>query len=149
MLTYLLIAFVLVVALVPLTHFAPSKRQRQIARMREAAAVGGLFVELRPLPAPLQRGAPPPRDLIYYGKRLPPNVSSRIDTLYWRRDGDEWRSADRRGPVPDVLQSLPQAVWAASTGSQGVGVYWVESEAEEQVERILEVLDSWAQELSG
>ncbi len=48
--TYLLIIFVIAVALAPLSHFVPSKRQRQIARMREYAAVHGLFVEFRGVP---------------------------------------------------------------------------------------------------
>ena len=56
MLTFLLIVFVIALALAPLGHFVPSKRQRAIARMREYAAVHGLFVEFRDLP--VQAGAP-------------------------------------------------------------------------------------------
>ena len=37
--TYLLIIFVIALALAPLSHFVPSKRQREIARLREYAAV--------------------------------------------------------------------------------------------------------------
>ena len=50
MLTYFLIIFVIAVALAPLGHFLPSKRQRKVARMREYAAVHGMFVEFRALP---------------------------------------------------------------------------------------------------
>ena len=46
---YFLILFVLALAIAPLTHFLPSKRQRQIARMREYAALHGMFVEFRKL----------------------------------------------------------------------------------------------------
>ena len=49
-LKYLLIVFVIALALAPLSHFVPSKRQRHIARLREYAAVHGLFVEFRSLP---------------------------------------------------------------------------------------------------
>ena len=47
--TYLLIIFVIALALAPLSHFVPSKRQREIARLREYAAVeleqAGLAIE--------------------------------------------------------------------------------------------------------
>jgi hypothetical protein len=49
-LTYLLIILVIAIALAPLSHFVPSKRQREVARMREYAAVNGLFVEFRGVP---------------------------------------------------------------------------------------------------
>ena len=47
---YLLILFIIALALAPLTHFLPSKRQRKVAGLREYAAVHGLFVEFRKLP---------------------------------------------------------------------------------------------------
>jgi len=48
--TYLLIIFVIALALAPLSHFVPSKRQRKVVCLREYAAVHGLFVEFRTLP---------------------------------------------------------------------------------------------------
>ncbi len=47
MLTYFIIIFVVALALAPLSHFLPSKRQRKVAGMREYAAVHGMFVEFR------------------------------------------------------------------------------------------------------
>ena len=98
MLTYLLIAFIVAMAIVPLTHFAPSKGQLRVARMRELAATSGLFVEFRSLPEALHRIGQSPRDLIYYGKRFPAGKSDAVERGQWVRDGEQWRSADRRGP---------------------------------------------------
>ena len=50
-----LILFVIALALAPLWHFLPSKGQRKAARMREHAAVQGLFVEFRELPGAAKR----------------------------------------------------------------------------------------------
>ena len=72
---YLLIVFIIFLALAPLSHFVPSKRQRKIARLREYAAVHGLFVEFRHLPGSSREGSPARasgQQIIYYGKRLPP-----------------------------------------------------------------------------
>ena len=72
----LIILVVVALALAPLTNFIPSQRQRHVARLREYAAVHGLFVEFRDMPGSevsrlgeRQR----PQQLIYYGKRLPPS----------------------------------------------------------------------------
>ena len=74
---YVLILFVIALALAPLSHFYPSKRQRLVARMREYAAVHGLFVEFRDLPA---RGEPVPGErraqVIYY---IAENLSARAE----------------------------------------------------------------------
>ena len=47
---YFVIVLVIALALAPLSHFVPSKHQRKVARLRESAAVQGLFVEFRNLP---------------------------------------------------------------------------------------------------
>lgn len=147
MLTYLFIAFVVVVALVPLTHFAPSKGQRRIVHMREMAALSGLFVEFRSLPAALQRGAPTPRNLIYYGKRLQPAKGTAVASGQWLREAQQWRSADRRSAVPAALQDLPADVFAASVDAQSCGVYWVESAREEDAREVISAVQRWAQDL--
>ncbi len=105
MLTYLLIVFVIALALAPLAHFLPSKRQREIARMREYAAVHGLFVEFRDMPT--AAGVPvAARGVIYYGKRLPNTRANPIESACWVRAGDGWRSVGRRLPVPAPVQEL-------------------------------------------
>ena len=152
--TYLLILFVLALALAPLVHFIPSRRQREIARMREYAAVHGLFVEFRSLPGAARgrHGAAgdADRDCIYYGKRLPPSRAKTVEPpRSWRRDGGEWRPGDRRSPVPAALVPLPSGVLAASVDEGSCGVYWRETGGTDTVELIRQALERWAAELAA
>jgi hypothetical protein len=146
MLNYLLIIFVIVLALAPLGHFLPSKRQREIARMREYAAVHGLFVEFRDMPN--IGGAPVPmREVIYYGKRLPNKRANPVDSAAWVRTQEGWRSAGRRLPVPGPVQELPSDIIAASVDPSSCGVYWAESTGEGGVEHIRQILERWCEAL--
>jgi hypothetical protein len=150
-LTYLLIAFVIAVALAPLSHFVPSKKQREIARMREYAAVHGMFVEFRRVPgrdssAPAGRGRAS-QDTIYYGKRLPPAKAKREAALIWLLETDGWVGLERRHAVPAALLSLAVPVLAASVDEGSCGIYWRESGGVEAVELIRQVLESWAGQL--
>jgi hypothetical protein len=150
-LTYLLIAFAIAVALAPLSYFAPSKRQREIARMREYAAVHGMFVEFRQVPGRYGGGLGKRegalRDTIYYGKRLPPSKGKGEDTLIWLLEAGCWAGLEHRSAVPPALQSLAAPVLAASVGEGSCGVYWRESGGVEAVELIRQVLESWAGQL--
>jgi len=146
MLTYLLIIFVIAMALAPLAHFLPSKRTREVARMREYAAVHGLFVEFRELPG--NSGARgPTRDLIYYGKRLPNTRASPVESAVWVRTQENWCSVGRRLHVPAVLQELPPEMIAASVDQSSCGVYWTESTGEAGVEQICQILEHWCEAL--
>ncbi len=149
--TYLLIIFIIALALAPLSHFLPSKRQRKVARLREYAAVHGLFVEFRTLPG-AKSGRQSPNlaaggDIIYYGRRLPPRRGEPIVRASWIASGEGWRSLDRRTPVPDLLQQLPAGILAASVDEASCGIYWQESGSDEEVERIRQVLEAWAGQL--
>lgn len=146
MLEYLLIVFVIALALAPLGHFVPSKRQREIARMREYAAVHGLFVEFRHLPA-LNAASVPARDVIYYGKRLPNRRARPVESNAWVRTGQDWQSVERRRPVPALLQELPAEIRAAGVDQSSCGVYWEESSGEAGVEQIRQVLERWCEAL--
>lgn len=139
---YLIILFVIFLALAPLSHFVPSKRQRRVARMREYAAVHGLFVEFRQAPGSDQRAVS--GETIYYGKRLPPARGEPIKRTAWVVDEQGWRSVGRYVPVPEVLLQLPLEVLAASVDEGSCGVYWSEHGEEETVEQIRSVLDSWS-----
>ena len=150
MLTYFLIIFVIAVALAPLGHFLPSKRQRKTARMREYAAVHGMFVEFRTLPHtggtplsnPLSSG-----HVIYYGRRLPNKRARPIDSGAWICAPEGWRSLGHRLPVPARLQALPAAISVASVDQFSCGIYWTESSDEEAVEQIRQVLEGWCEDL--
>jgi hypothetical protein len=149
--TYLLIIFIIALALAPLSHFVPSKRQRRIAHLREYAAVNGLFVEFRTLPDKAGRAAKsaalPGGDIIYYGKRLRPRRGSPVERGSWICDDEGWRGLDRRTPVPASLLQLPDGILAASVEEASCGIYWQESGSEACVEQIKQVLEAWSEEL--
>lgn len=150
MLTYFIIIFVVALALAPLSHFLPSKRQRKVAGMREYAAVHGLFVEYRVLPdvggvslsAPVSEG-----QAIYYGRRLPHKRAGSIDSGIWLHTLDGWRSLDGGLPVPTQLRALPQDISVASVDEFSCGIYWMETADEAVVEQIRQALESWSDEL--
>jgi hypothetical protein len=150
-LTYLLIIFIIALALAPLSHFVPSKRQRRIARMREYAAVHGMFVEFRNLPgADRQHGQrAQATQVIYYGKRLPPRRGAALPGASFVADDQGWRKLGRRGEVPLQLHDLPQEIRAASVDEGSCGIYWQEAGDEQQVEQIRQVLESWSEDLSA
>jgi hypothetical protein len=154
-LNWFLIIFVVALALAPLSHFAPSKRQRQVAKMREQAAVSGLFVEFRSPPGAdnTEREAGAPRGgVIYYGRRLPARLADNIARAGWRVTRDGWRSVGARVAPPACLEGIGVDVIAASIDQDSCGVYWTESvdaeHAGDAVTEICRVLDTWLAELS-
>lgn len=147
---YLLILFVIALALAPLSHFVPSKRQRLVARMREYAAVHGLFVEFRSLPA---RAAPAPggrkSQVIYYGKRLPPSRDKARSPLSWLPGESGWSGVGHRVPAPLDRERLPAAIQALGLDDGSCGIYWQEQGEEADVEKIVAALEEWAGALSA
>ncbi|MCB1697755.1 MAG: hypothetical protein KDI10_17785 [Halioglobus sp.] len=149
---YLLILFVLAIALAPLSHFIPSKRQREIARMREYAAVHGMFVEFRAVPG-RDSGRSRDRDsaghdTIYYGKRLPPaKTRARRVAQAWLYDNGAWVAHDSRVEAPAAVKQMPPQVLAAGIDEASCGVYWRESGGVGAVEQIRQLLEVWAGEL--
>lgn len=149
--TYLFIILVIAIALAPLSHFVPSKRQRAIAGMREYAAVHGMFVEFRQVPGK-DSGRISDRDgassnTIYYGKRLPASRQKRQAALAWINEKGTWVGLERRLPVPPVLAELPSQVLAAGADESSCGVYWREAGTVEDVEQIRRVLELWVTQL--
>jgi hypothetical protein len=146
---YLLIAFVVFVALAPLLHFIPSKRQRQIARLRELAAGQGLFVEFRSPPTAGEGRPPPPGagSLFYYGKRLPRGKGAPIRRSSWVRDDWGWRGLDRPAEAPQSLSSLPPDITLAAVDEGSCGVFWNEEGGEEALAEIQRVLEEWSAQL--
>jgi hypothetical protein len=145
---YLLILFIVAVALAPLSHFMPSKRQRKTARLREYAAVHGLFVEFRSLPGASggQRDAAG-QDTIYYGRRLPASRQKGASTQAWLRDGEAWRPLERSYGIPAVLGQMPLQVLAASADENSCGAYWRESGEVDEVQQICQALEAWSAQL--
>ena len=149
--TYLLIIFVIALALAPLSHFVPSKRQREIARLREYAAVHGLFVEFRGLPgqAPGRPRESAGNQTIYYGRRLPASRQKSASSQAWLREGEAWRALERSTGIPAALRELPPQVLAASADEHSCGAYWRETGGVEVVEQIRQALEVWSGQLRG
>lgn len=150
MLNYLLIAFIVVVALAPLTHFLPSKRQRRQAAMREAAAVSGLFVEFRSLPGSAAGRVPQAQqDVIYYGRRLAPSKGRGSRRGAWLQRDGAWQSVGPgpRVPIPEPLHAFNAYILAASIDEGSCGVYWQEQGDAATVEEIRTLLLAWAQQI--
>ena len=143
---YLLVIFVIALALAPLVQFLPNKRQRKIARMREYAAVQGLFVEFRDMPG-LNVAPKSPVGVIYYGKRLPTSRSRSVAIGAWVLLGDGWRKVSGSKQITPLLEELPIEILAASVDEFSCGVYWTESAEEGAVEQIKQVLEQWSDEL--
>ena len=147
-LSYLLIIFVIALALAPLSHFVPSKAQRRVARMREHAAISGLFVEFRELPEIVARPRPGGNGrVIYYGKRVRPTASGPTKRLLWRALDSAWASHPRGVDVPAALAQLPPAVQAASADADSCGIYWEEDGEEADVDKICLGLEALVVEL--
>jgi len=143
--TYLLIAFVIAMALAPLTHFVPGKRQRQVMHLREFAALQGLFVEFREVPtlgsAPRYRLPRQSGSTIYYGKRMPAAGRRREGRHgVWLHGAQGWQGKRAVTPVPAPLQTLPSGVLAASLDENSCGIYWLETGGEAEIEQIHQVL---------
>lgn len=116
--------------------------------MREYAAVHGLFVEFRGVPGTgtgrVRSGDGAGRDMIYYGKRLPPSRQKGEKQRVWLNEDGAWAGLERRLAVPEELLGLPGEVLAASVDDSSCGIYWRESGGVEPVEQIRRVLDAWS-----
>lgn len=145
---YLLIFFLVAVAVAPLTHFLPSKRQRQVARMREYAALHGLFVEFRELPG-VSGVTERAGSVIYYGKRFPANTKRPVEPGIWLCSEAGWRSSGPARAVPLQLAELPVSVLGGGVDRASCGVYWTEAAGEDAVEQIRLALEQWHGELAG
>ena len=131
--TYVLIFVVVLIALSPLLAMRPTRRQRELADLRQAAASAGLFVKLD------KDGAEPGQ--VYYGC-LRQRGDSATEAVTLLRSGEGWQAA--RGQWPDqlagLLDALPEAVMQVRTDSREAGVYWNERGTADDVTAIARVL---------
>ena len=144
---YLLIVFVIFLALAPLSHFIPSKHQRKVARLRERAAVEGLFVEFRKTPEDARGEKLGDGPLIFYGKRLPPRRGPRIEHTVFVRDDWGWRGLNRPAEAPRALDGLPDGITLAAQDDGTCGVFWNEEGDEEELQQIVTILHEWTGQL--
>ncbi|MEM9257328.1 MAG: hypothetical protein AAGA91_17950 [Pseudomonadota bacterium] len=144
--TFLLIAFVLALALAPLIHVLPSKGQRRLARLREYAAVHGMFVESRRPPG---NEASDARPVIYYGQRFPTSSQREFSSASWACANGQWRRVGRGPRVPTCISDCPVSLEGASVDQYSCGVYWDEAGDEACIEHIRVALAHWTEHLIG
>lgn len=147
-LSYLIIVLVIAVALAPLSHFIPSKSQRKVARLREYAALNGLYVEFRDIPR-AGRAAPSgqTRNTIYYGKRVVARRGGPEKGLAWLHSDQGWAALSRHDAVLPELSALPEGVLAASADLDSCGIYWNETGDEAQIDQICQALEGLVERL--
>ncbi|TGD73580.1 hypothetical protein E4634_11180 [Mangrovimicrobium sediminis] len=141
---YLFIFGALALAIAPLVHFMPSKRQRRLARLREYAAVHGLFVEFRNLPS---RGLDSrPDQVLYYGRRLKASRGAPRSRRSWQRGAAGWEPLGHREGPPDAATQMPAQVLAIGIDEASCGAYWREDGEEAEVAAIVAAVDAWQRE---
>lgn len=141
-----IIVGVLLVALAPLTHFWPSKQQRRLADIREQAALLGLYVELRKLPAHRKVDIHIPADdrryWVYYGLRLATKMKVPIGS--WLRTPEGWLSLTGDNNLPPALNALPEGLDVVSSTPGSVGFFWQERGGDEVLKQAAECLKTAA-----
>ena len=139
-------------AAAPLLYALPSERQRRQACLREAAALAGLFVELRNLPIAANRRrrlSATERQVLFYGCRFNALMRTPPPACVWYREGKVWRSWPPRRPVPDWLNKAPAVVLAAGVNAESCGFYWRENGGEVLVWQLAQRVLAWRDELMG
>ncbi len=136
--SYLLIALIIMVALSPLISAMPTRRQRLIADLRQAAALAGLYVQLKE--SPLQEAGE--SLLPFYGCRRKREDNAASGTVVYRRLEAGWAALRGHWPTQrlDLLEALPVGVSAVCEDLTGVGVFWDEQGARADVEHIAQTL---------
>jgi len=148
---YGIIVLIVLLALAPLWHFMPTKRQRRQAQLRESAALAGLFVEFRDLPLGperLARLSASERQVLYYGLRLPASRKSTRERQAWYREQGQWSSRPGRLTPPPITAKLPDSILALGVSEESCGVFWQEQGDESLVAEIAVLLEQWKGELA-
>ncbi len=131
--SYLLILLIIFIALSPLITMMPSRRQRQLADLRQTAASAGLYVKLEKA----QDGG----QQVFYGCRRQRGDSSAAPAILAPAETG-WQATTGGWPAERLaaLEPLPGGVLTVREDREGVGVNWDERGTREDVETIARVL---------
>ena len=131
---WLMILQVEFVALAPLLEMMPSRRQRQVARLRQLARERGMQVQLRPAP-PLLRIDD---SLAWYSRPLVAAADVSLPPGEYIRDYDGWRRRAGTSPhqLAELLDGLPADANYVNVEQRAVGVFWEERGEPEDLESI-------------
>jgi hypothetical protein len=132
--SYFLILVIVLVAVSPLLSMMPSRRQRQLANLRQAAASAGLYVQF-------DRDLPGEREAVLYGCRRQRGDRPTAPWTYVLEESG-WRA--KNGLLPGdrlaLLADLPAGVSEIREEAGGVAVLWDEQGGPEEVQAIARVL---------
>ena len=143
---WVLIIFVIFVALSPLLSMRPSRRQRHIADLRQQAAIGGMLVQLQPLPQTTDSGLRP-----FYSRRRVRQEDQARPSVIYRRTAQGWLSAQQKiAPrVRPLLAAMPAGVSHVSDTDLAVGAFWDENGSEDDLQQIDKLLQAILQGTAG
>jgi hypothetical protein len=119
----------------------PSRRQREIADLRQAASMCGLYVRIRDFPGAARHD--PAR--AFYGRnrqREHAGSGERIECACTSGDWTIQRGAPGAARIA-LLQELPPGVSLLLSDLKGVGIFWDESGQPDTVREIDSVLKCW------
>ncbi len=136
--SWLLVVFILFVALSPLITMMPTRAQKQLANLRQAAIESGLQVQLQRPP-----GSPESeRMMACYGLRLG-HRQKLTQTGKYRRQGVDWQNMDLRGPaLPETITAqFPEGVTHLVLAPDGVHIFWDELDGETHLDQIRQGLE--------
>lgn len=137
--SWLWIVLIVFVALAPLISLMPTRRQKRLADIRQAAAVAGLQVQLLEPPGPeLDK-----RLSACYGLRAQHRQRLGL-TGKFVREGDSWRNLDRRGaPLQrELTAGFPSGVSHLVLRADSVMAFWDEGGEVAEVETMKQALES-------
>ncbi len=136
--TWLLIVFIVFVALAPLISLMPTRRQKRLAAIRQAAAVAGLQVQLLEPPGP----GVDKRLSACYGLRAQHRQRLGL-TGNFVSEGDGWRNLDRRGSplLSELAAGFPSGVSHLVLRPDSVMAFWDERGEVAEVETIKQALE--------
>jgi hypothetical protein len=155
-LSYLLIAFIVVVVLSPLAWLKSSPAQARMTAFRRRAGELGLKVQLTPSPEAEESEKRP--DSVRYLRPLPPEAIAEANggwTLLrnqrrgWPSPWQGWQWLRREAPeshhgaIARLLESLPAEVYALRLDQQGIAAYLAEKGEVQVVEALALALKTY------
>ncbi len=145
--TYLLIVFVLALALAPIFALMPSKRQKLQMELRDRARQIGLQVLVCDIPQTRRQQVRQQRTEqgVVYRRLWEHSEMLKKQFQYIRVRGDdnpEPMPSEIKVQLEQLLFNLPDSVRAVDCATVGLGVYWKEEGSQDDVSMIKEQLDA-------
>lgn len=138
---YLIVILAIGLVLGPLMAAMPTKRQREVASLRERASAQGLRVSLKSPPEI------PPRfkfscdiPLTIYSGMIPKARKSSVQQGLYVHTSEGWQAKAVGEQAPALLAELPVSAPIVFIGWDEVQVFWSERGGEPELDRIISVI---------